>query len=84
MRMVPQIFLISVLAFIIIQLPPGDYLTEHINRLRASGRTIDQQEIETLTRQYGLDRPAYERYFKWMVGIVTEGDFGYSYSSSSR
>ncbi len=81
-RIVPQVFLISILAFIIIQLPPGDYLTEHINRLRASGAQLDQVEIERLTRQYGLDRPAYERYFKWISGIIFEGDFGYSYSFS--
>jgi peptide/nickel transport system permease protein len=40
LRMIPQLFLISLLAFIIIQLPPGDYLTEYINRLRASGQGL--------------------------------------------
>jgi peptide/nickel transport system permease protein len=82
LRMIPQIFLISVLAFIIIQLPPGDYLTEHINRLRASGAQLDQAEVDRLTKQYGLDKPAYVQYFKWITGIVTRGDFGYSYSFS--
>jgi peptide/nickel transport system permease protein len=82
LRMIPQVLLISVLAFIIIQLPPGDYLTEHINRLRASGASIDQQEIDRLTIQYGLDKPGYVRYFKWITDIITKGDFGYSYSFS--
>jgi peptide/nickel transport system permease protein len=79
LRMIPQIFIISILAFVIIQLPPGDYLTEHINRLRDSGVTLDQAEIDRLTRMYGLDRPMHEQYFKWITGIVTRFDFGYSF-----
>lgn len=82
LRIIPQVFLISILAFIIIQLPPGDYLTERINRLRATGVSLDQQEVENLTRQYGLDKPAYQRYFLWIGKIITKGDFGYSYSFS--
>jgi peptide/nickel transport system permease protein len=82
LRIIPQVFLISILAFIIIQLPPGDYLTERINRLRATGVQIDQAEVELLTKQYGLDKPAYERYFLWMSNIILRGDFGYSYSFS--
>lgn len=79
LRMIPQIFLISILAFIIIQLPPGDYLTEYMNRLRASGVTIDQYEVERFTKMYGLDRPMYEQYLRWIAGIVTRFDFGYSF-----
>jgi peptide/nickel transport system permease protein len=82
LRMIPQILLISVLAYVIIQLPPGDYLTEHLNRLRATGATVDQAEVERLTRQYGLDQPLTLRYFKWIKGVVTKGDFGYSYAFS--
>jgi peptide/nickel transport system permease protein len=79
MRMVPQIFIISILAFIVIQLPPGDYLTEHLNRLRASGVSIDQAEVDRLTRMYGLDQPLSVQYLKWMGNILTELDFGYSF-----
>ena len=79
-RMVPQIFIISVLAFIIIQLPPGDYVTEYIRRLQASGVTVDMQEIERLTRMYGLDRPISIQYLKWIGNIITDLDFGYSFS----
>jgi peptide/nickel transport system permease protein len=80
LRMIPQLFIISILAFLIIQLPPGDFLTERINRLRASGLTVDQEEIDLLTRTYGLDKPMYVQYFTWVTGIVTRGDFGYSYA----
>jgi peptide/nickel transport system permease protein len=79
LRMVPQLFLISLLAFVIIQLPPGDYLTEYLNRLRSTGATVDQAEVERFTRMYGLDRPMYMQYFKWIGGIITELDFGYSF-----
>ncbi len=79
LRMIPQVFLISVLAFIIIQLPPGDYLTEYLNRLRSSGVTIDQYEVERFTKMYGLDRPLHEQYLKWITNIVTRLDFGYSF-----
>jgi len=80
LRMIPQMLIISVLAFVIIQLPPGDYLTERINRLRASGLTVDNAEVERLTRMYGLDQPMTSQYVKWITNIVTKGDFGYSFA----
>jgi peptide/nickel transport system permease protein len=79
LRMIPQVFIISVLAFVIIQLPPGDYLTEHLNALRATGVTIDEQEIVRLTKMYGLDQPLHVQYLKWIGNIITELDFGYSF-----
>jgi peptide/nickel transport system permease protein len=82
LRLIPQILIISVLAFIIIQLPPGDFLTERINRLKASGLTIDNAEIERLNRMYGLDQPMPIQYLKWITNIVTKGDFGYSFAFS--
>jgi peptide/nickel transport system permease protein len=79
LRMIPQVFLISLLAFIIIQLPPGDYLTEYLNRLRSTGVSVDQYDVERFTRMYGLDRPMYEQYVRWITNIVTKFDFGYSF-----
>lgn len=79
-RIIPQMLLISIMAFIIIELPPGDYLTEHVNRLRQSGRSVDQDEMEQLVTRYGLDKPAHLRYLKWISNIVFEGDLGYSFS----
>lgn len=69
--------MVSVTSFIIIQLPPGDYLTSYIQRLEASGQHVDQSEIESLKRQYGLDLPMTGQYFKWVTGIM-QGDFGQS------
>ena len=82
LRMIPQLLIISVLAFVIIQLPPGDYLTERINRLKASGLTVDNAEVERLTKMYGLDQPMTYQYFKWITNIITKGDFGYSFAFS--
>ncbi len=79
-RMIPQVFIISVLAFIIIQLPPGDYITEYVRRLQASGATVDQYEIDRLTKMYGLDRPLHVQYIKWMGNIITDLNFGHSWS----
>jgi len=78
-RMIPQIFLISILAFVVIQLPPGDYLEQHLNRLRESGREIDEAEIRRWEEMYGLDKPMYVQYAKWIWNIVTKFDFGYTF-----
>lgn len=78
-RMVPQLFLISILAFVIIQLPPGDYLTEHLNRLRESGQELDEAEIRRWEEMYGLDQPMHMQYLKWIWNIVTKLDFGYTF-----
>jgi len=69
---------ISVLVFIIIQLPPGDYLTTYIEELRSQGETVDPKKIAYLRSQYGLDRPLSEQYFVWLWGML-HWDFGYSF-----
>ena len=70
--------MISLLVFIIIELPPGDYIESYIAQLEAQGETADLQLLDFLRHQYGLDRPAYERYFRWVTGMV-QGDFGFSF-----
>ena len=50
---------ISVLVFIIIKLPPGDYLTTYIEELKAQGENVDQSRIEFLRKRYGLDLPGW-------------------------
>jgi len=72
------LWVISIVSFVIIQLPPGDYLTSYVAKLRMQGDRIDRAEIEALREQYGLDKPIYVQYFKWISGILLHGDFGYS------
>ena len=69
------IWAISMLSFVIIQLPPGDFVDAYIARLSASGSAVSLEEAQTLRKLYGLDRPIYVQYAKW-VGRVAEGNFG--------
>ncbi len=68
---------ISILSFIIIQLPPGDYLTSYIAQLQAQGDAVSFDQIEGLRRQYGLDRPLHVQYLFWVRNMIG-GDFGVS------
>ena len=76
--MIPILILISIVSFIIIQLPPGDFLTSYITQLSQSGEVVDEAMIEALKRRYGLDRPWYVQYAIWMRGVL-QGDFGQSF-----
>jgi peptide/nickel transport system permease protein len=71
------IWAVSVLAFIIIQLPPGDYITAYIAQMAATGSIVSEQEAENLRIQYGLDRPIYVQYYKWLA-MMARGNFGMS------
>lgn len=77
--MIPTMIGISIVAFLIIQLPPGDYLTSVLASMADSGQTVDPAEIERMRRAYGLDDPVIVQYWKWISGIVLRGDFGYSF-----
>ncbi len=78
MVMIPTLIAISVITFVIIQLPPGDYLTTLVNELQSRGENVDQSRLEFLRRTYGLDRPMWEQYLVWVGGMLT-GDFGFSF-----
>nr|WP_273378480.1 ABC transporter permease [Actinopolymorpha pittospori] len=80
MLMVPTVFVISVVAFVIIQLPPGDYLTTIVSQLQAQGDQIDKAELASLSARYGLDQPVVVQYWKWISGILLHGDFGMSFA----
>ncbi len=69
---------LSVVAFAIIQLPPGDYLTSYVTLLKAQGQAVDQALIDALRREYGLDQPMYKQYLLWISGFF-RGDFGFSF-----
>lgn len=76
--MIPTMFLISALVFLIIELPPGDFFETQIAELEAQGESVDLKEIEYLREEYGFDKPAIERYFVWVTGLL-QGDMGYSF-----
>ena len=75
--MIPTLLLVSILTFIIIELPPGDFMTQLAANVGTSGSSMDAATVANLQRQYGLDQPAYIRYLTWISGFP-RGDFGYS------
>ncbi len=77
--MIPTLLVISVLVFIVIELPPGDYVTSYVQALRARGFEIGREQLEALRVRYGLDEPFFSRYLKWMSGLI-RGDLGMSFT----
>ena len=65
----------TVISFVVIQLPPGDFVTSYIAALQSTGTVLSQEEAEALRQQYGLDRPMHIQYIKWM-GLMLEGNYG--------
>jgi ABC-type microcin C transport system permease subunit YejB len=78
LTMIPTLLIISMLVFVIIQLPPGDYLESHIAELQSQGESVDEQKIQFLREQYGLDKPMVQQYWYWLTGML-QADFGYSF-----
>jgi peptide/nickel transport system permease protein len=78
--MIPTLFAITIVAFIIIQLPPGDYLTTLVASLASQGEQVDQAALQALRERYGLGQPIYVQYYKWISSIILRGDFGQSFA----
>ena len=74
--LVPTLFIVSIIAFAVIQLPPGDFLASLIS---SAVETVDQAQVDALRQRYGLDEPIYVQYWKWISGIIIRGDFGDSF-----
>jgi peptide/nickel transport system permease protein len=77
--LIPLLFLVSVVAFLIIQLPPGNFVDTYIHNLELQGGSVNAAQREVLLRQYGLDQPVLVQYFIWISRIVLHGDFGNSF-----
>ena len=76
--MIMSILLISFISFVIIELPPGDYLSLYVQQLILRGEKMDEARIEALRVQYGYGQPFMVKYTKWITGILFRGDFGRS------
>jgi peptide/nickel transport system permease protein len=77
--MIPTLFGMSLIAFLIIQLPPGDYLTSMLASMADSGVNVDQAQVERYREIYGFNDNALVQYWKWISGILFRGDFGHSF-----
>lgn len=75
--MIPVLILVSIITFIIIQLPPGDFFTTLQAEVAATGGGQNKETIEKLQEIYGLDQPLYVQYWKWVKGWP-KLDFGWS------
>ena len=77
--MIPTLLVVSMVAFLIIQLPPGSYMDSMVAALDAQGVELDAALLAQLRQRYGLDDPIYVQYWKWISGIIFRGDFGFSF-----
>lgn len=77
--MIPTLIAVSIVAFAIIQLPPGSFLDTYVATLSKTGQTVQQSQLLALKKRYGLDDPIYVQYWKWVSNIVLHGDFGKSF-----
>ncbi len=80
LMMIPTLFAVSIVAFIIIQLPPGDFLTSYVANLAGRGETVQQDVILAMNQRFGLDQPMHVQYIKWITNILFRGDFGQSFA----
>lgn len=78
LRMIPTLIVISILSFVIIQLPPGDFFDSLQAQLAESDSKADQEAFTALREQYHLDQPLWKQYLYWVDGCL-QGDFGYSF-----
>jgi peptide/nickel transport system permease protein len=77
--MIPTLIGMSIIAFLIIQLPPGDYLSSMLASMADAGVSVDEVQIARYREIYGLDDPALVQYWKWISGIIFRWDFGFSF-----
>ena len=79
--MLVTMFAVSIMVFIIMELPPGDYADRYAFRqYSGTGVNVTQADIQAIRVEYGLDRPAPERYLSWIGGILLRGDFGQAFA----
>lgn len=77
--MIPTLIAISIVSFIIINLPPGDYVDRLVAEARRGGEAMTDEQIAGLRQVYGLDKPIHVQYVNWISAIVLRGDFGNSF-----
>lgn len=76
--MLAAMVLMSFVSFVLINLPPGNYVEMYVRQLEMSGTRVDDSMIANLERRYGFGLPFHMRYFRWVQGMF-RGDFGRSF-----
>ena len=72
------IWAITVVTFVVIQLPPGDFVDAYVAQSAAMGSAITMEEAAALRQAYGLDQPLLVQYVKWL-SLISRGEFGVSF-----
>ncbi|HEX5126584.1 MAG TPA: ABC transporter permease [Rhodocyclaceae bacterium] len=80
---IPFIFLVSLTVFILIQLPPGDFVDSWAAALSNSGEVVDAAQMAQKRHEFGLDQNIFVQYLHWMSDIIFHGNFGYSFEWNS-
>lgn len=75
--MIPTLLIVSIISFIVMEAPPGDFVTTLIIQMEERGNRIDQETVSALRARYGVDKPLYTRYFKWITNLM-QGNLGVS------
>lgn len=75
--MIPTLIIVSILTFIVIQLPPGDFFTTLQAEIAETGGGQDKETVKKMQERYGLDQPLHVQYLRWVSGFP-RGDFGWS------
>lgn len=79
--MIVTMFFVSIMVFFIMELPPGDYADRYaFRKFSGTGVNVTEADIDNIRIEFGLDRPAWERYIDWISGIVLSFDFGESFA----
>ena len=73
---------VSIVAFILIQLPPGDFADSYANKKAQGGVVFTEEELDEMRNRLGLNRALHIQYFDW-IGDVVQGDFGFSWGNCS-
>jgi peptide/nickel transport system permease protein len=76
--MIPFILLVSFTVFVLIKLPPGDFVSNYAANLSASGETVNQATLIQMRQEFGLNEPFLLQYWHWIWGVA-HGNFGYSF-----
>ena len=80
LMLIPFLFLVSALSFVVIQLPPGSFVDTYKRNLEAQGGVVNQAQLQALEVRYGLDKPLLVQYGIWISNIIFRGDFGNSFT----
>ena len=74
LQMIVIMFIVSIVSFIVIQLPPGDFVDAYVTTI-SGGETFTAETIEALRVQFGLDEPFHTQYLKWITNVI-RGNLG--------